>query len=70
MKSGGSRPATKSVLEYLVRREPQLDVVAEEVRFHSPAADYAGRADVMHVFAAISSVLDEVLRLECRPTTM
>jgi hypothetical protein len=35
-------------------------VLAEDVRFHSPAADYEGRQDVAHLVTAISSVLEDV----------
>lgn len=35
-------------------------VLAEDVRFHSPAADYEGREDVAHLVTAISTVLENV----------
>ena len=35
-------------------------LLAEDVRFHSPVADYAGRADVAHLFALISGVLRDL----------
>jgi hypothetical protein len=35
-------------------------LVAEDVRFHSPVADYRGRDDIVHMFKAIAALLDEV----------
>ncbi|WP_162788244.1 nuclear transport factor 2 family protein [Amycolatopsis albispora] len=35
-------------------------LLAEDVRFHSPVADYAGRADVAHLFGLVSGVLREI----------
>lgn len=34
--------------------------VADDVSFHSPAADYRGRADVLHLLELIGTVLDDV----------
>jgi 2-hydroxychromene-2-carboxylate isomerase len=34
--------------------------LAEDIRFHSPAADYAGRSDVAHLVTAISTVLEDM----------
>jgi hypothetical protein len=36
-------------------------LLAEDVRFHSPVADYQGRADVAHLLAMIPLVLDDVV---------
>lgn len=33
------------------------EVLAEDVHFHSPAADYVGSVDVGHILAAIATVL-------------
>ena len=47
-------------------------VLAEDVRFHSPAADYEGREDVAHLVTAISTVLEDVnatRRFSQGPTT-
>lgn len=35
-------------------------LLADGVRFHSPVADYEGRADVAHLFTLIGSVLRDV----------
>ncbi|MBN6038044.1 nuclear transport factor 2 family protein [Amycolatopsis sp. 195334CR] len=35
-------------------------LLADDVRFHSPVADYAGRADVAHLFGLISGVLRKI----------
>ena len=35
-------------------------LLSEDVRFHSPVADYEGRADVTHLLTAIAGVLDSV----------
>lgn len=34
--------------------------LAASVRFHSPVADYDGRADVAHLLSIIASILDDV----------
>lgn len=36
------------------------ELLTEEVRFHSPVADYEGRADVAHLFTLIAGVLEGV----------
>lgn len=33
-------------------------LLSEDVRFHSPVADYHGRADVAHLFTTIAGVLE------------
>ena len=38
-------------------------LLADEARFHSPVADYDGRADVAHLLALIASVVGDI-----RPT--
>ena len=38
-------------------------LLADEARFHSPVADYEGRADVAHLLALIASVVGDI-----RPT--
>jgi hypothetical protein len=35
-------------------------VLAEEVSFYSPVTVYEGRADVMHIFAAIAAVMEDL----------
>jgi hypothetical protein len=35
-------------------------VLAEDVRFHSPVADYRGREDVAHLFTTIARVLESL----------
>jgi hypothetical protein len=35
-------------------------VLAESVRFHSPVADYDGRADVAHLLSLIASVVSDL----------
>jgi hypothetical protein len=35
--------------------------LADDVRFHSPVADYQGRADVAHLFGLIARVLEDVV---------
>lgn len=35
-------------------------LLAEDVRFHSPVADYEGQADVAHLFGLISGVLRDI----------
>jgi len=35
-------------------------VLAEEVSFYSPVTVYEGRADVMHIFAAMAAVLEDL----------
>ncbi|MGC7094907.1 nuclear transport factor 2 family protein [Amycolatopsis lurida] len=35
-------------------------LLADDVRFHSPVADYTGRADVAHLFGLISGVLRDI----------
>jgi hypothetical protein len=41
-------------------REDLRDLIADDVRFHSPVADYRGRADVSHLLMTIAGVLDSV----------
>jgi hypothetical protein len=36
------------------------EALSEHVVFHSPVADYYGRADVAHLLATIGGVLDEI----------
>lgn len=57
-------PAT-TLLDALIRQDARAlgELVAEDVRFRSPAADYAGRDDVVHLLAAIGGVVSDV-----RPT--
>jgi hypothetical protein len=47
-----------------VLRDPELagldELLDDEVRFRSPYADYAGRADVRHLFGLIRQVLVEL----------
>ncbi|MFI6031713.1 nuclear transport factor 2 family protein [Amycolatopsis magusensis] len=35
-------------------------LLADDVRFHSPVADYSGRADVAHLFGLIAGVLKDI----------
>lgn len=56
-----SRPSPRrsSTLLAALSRAAPADLVADEVRFSSPFADYAGRADVLHLFGLIGQVLHE-----------
>ncbi len=56
-----SRPASRppSTLLAALSRVAPTDLVAEEVSFSSPFADYDGRADVLHLFGLIGQVLHE-----------
>jgi SnoaL-like protein len=51
-----------TVLAFLHHPDPdRLDaMLAADVQFHSPVADYLGHADVRHLFTAIAEVLDSV----------
>ena len=53
---------TSTLLPFLTDPDPtRLHVLlADNVCFHSPVADYDGRADVAHLFTTIASVLDTV----------
>ena len=57
-------PAT-TLLDALAGQDARAlgELVAEDVRFRSPAADYAGRDDVVHLLATIGGVVSDV-----RPT--
>jgi hypothetical protein len=53
----------QSKLLLLTRPDPEdrlENLLSEHVVFHSPARDYAGRADVAHILMTIGSVLDEI----------
>ena len=56
------QPMAPSLIDFL--RAPTnaslQDALAEGVCFHSPVADYDGRADVAHLLVAIASVLRNV----------
>jgi hypothetical protein len=49
-------PRRSTFLMALVHAAPS-DLLAEEVTFSSPFADYRGRADVIHLFGLIARVL-------------
>jgi hypothetical protein len=51
-----------TLLEALARRDTGAlhALLAEDVRFRSPAADYAGRSDVVHLLATIGGVVSDV----------
>ncbi len=53
---------TSTLLPFLTDPDPaRLNVLlAEDVRFHSPVADYDGRADVAHLFTTMAGVLERV----------
>ncbi len=53
----------QSKLLLLVHGNPEnwvADMLSDDVVFHSPVADYRGRADVAHILTTIGSVLDEI----------
>ena len=41
-------------------RDAIADLLAEDVAFHSPVADYRGRDEVVNVLATVGGVIDEV----------
>ena len=51
-----------TLLEALAGQDARAlgELVAEDVRFRSPAADYAGRDDVVHLLATIGGVVSDV----------
>jgi len=53
---------TSTVLRLLDEPNPVAirRCLTDEVRFHSPVADYEGRDDVAHLFATIGAVLETV----------
>ena len=52
----------QTVLSLLERPDPPTleALLAPDVQFHSPFADYSGRADVAHLFATIATVLRDI----------
>lgn len=53
---------TSTLLTFLSQPDPaRLNaLLSQDVCFHSPVADYDGRADVTHLFTTIADVLDAV----------
>jgi hypothetical protein len=51
-----------TLLEALAGQDARAlgELVTEDVRFRSPAADYAGRDDVVHLLATIGGVVSDV----------
>jgi hypothetical protein len=51
-----------TLLEALTRQDADAlsALVADDVRFRSPAADYAGRDEVVHLLATIGGVVSDV----------
>jgi hypothetical protein len=59
MTDSSPAPRRPSTLLAALSRAAPADLVAEEVGFSSPFADYDGRADVLHLFGLIGQVLHD-----------
>ena len=57
-----SRTMTSALLGFLRTPDPGTlgPLLSEDIRFHSPVADYRGRSDVAHLLTLIAGVLEDV----------